>query len=91
MTISIVRVDNNAFDFSLNGESFRLSSDRDLTVDGGKILDPIKGIIFQSELEEEELAKKLYESNKESAFPVGDNPKIFYGVKWKFDDESVIA
>ena len=90
--VVINSVDGNSFDFLLDGENFRLEANRSLVIEDGKVLDSVKGVVFQRDgLEGIELAKRIYDANKESEFLVGDNPKVFYGVKWKFDDESVIG
>lgn len=93
MTINILRVAGNSFDFTCDGESFRLNHDRDLQINEGKITDSIKGIVFQrNDLAEEELALKIFEENKQSSDPIveGGNPKRFYGVKWIFEDQSFL-
>lgn len=90
MTIKIISPDKKPFDFTCNHESFRLTHERDLTIEGGKVIDAQKGIIFQREWDEKTLAQKIYDENKESRTPIktGDlehSPKRFYGTAWAFE------
>jgi hypothetical protein len=90
--VVINSVDGSAFDFAVDGENFRLNAGGSLVIEGGKVIDSTKGIIFQRDgLEDVELARRIYETNKQSDLLVGENPKVFYGVKWKFEDDSIIV
>lgn len=90
--VTINSVDNNSFDFLVDGENFRLNAGGSLVIEDGKIIDSIKGVVFQRDgVENAELANRIYVANKESEVLVGDNPKVFYGVKWKFDDDAIIG
>lgn len=90
MTVKILAIDESGFDFLCDGETFRLRHDGELTINDGKVIDPIKGVVFERNLKDKELAELIFELNNVGSI-VGDNPKRFYGVKWKFDDESILA